>query len=472
MDAWDRSSKNLDTARGVDDMRGLLASSVIKTAAAGGSVVNKIIELEKEGNRGEGPDGSRPSALRSASAPSASDLRRSSSHEHGSGSLAPKAEASAMEVTPSRDSGKLSLSDRLANLNWKFSSTASTPSVEPDASAEPLSTQIGSSSAPALNASTSSPLEGDDMPTPKSVSTVHATDPAVTAEGTVSSLLLESMLSRFRADVPPKLLTLSSNQAASAASASERPLPASLRSPYPPLAFPPTQSRPLHVVLATSGSVASIKLPLMVKRLLSYQNVRVQVIPTKSSLHFFGKEEIATLSRRAAEKQDVRFVAGEEEPYTLTSLAAENAAASAGDSQAPSSAPLAHLWTDEDEWTSWRKVGDPILHIELRRWADIVLVAPCSANTLAKIAGGICDNLLVSSAEIITRSLACSLAQSLCLLLDIAFVVSDLLPARPLLLHAHPPLPSDEYAHVCAPAHGAPSRRRREHHRLPGTRSH
>ena len=42
------------------------------------------------------------------------------------------------------------------------------------------------------------------------------------------------------------------------------------------------------------------------------------------------------------------------------------------------------------------RIGDPILHIELRRWADIVLIAPCSANTLAKIATGICDNLVVS----------------------------------------------------------------------------
>ena len=41
-------------------------------------------------------------------------------------------------------------------------------------------------------------------------------------------------------------------------------------------------------------------------------------------------------------------------------------------------------------------IGDPILHIELRRWADVVLVAPCDANTLAKIATGICDNLVVS----------------------------------------------------------------------------
>jgi phosphopantothenoylcysteine decarboxylase len=75
------------------------------------------------------------------------------------------------------------------------------------------------------------------------------------------------------------------------------------------------------------------------------------------------------------------------------------------------------IWRDEDEWrvsiccliskllttveevtSSWQvdyKIGDPILHIELRRWADIVLVAPCSANTAAKIAGGICDNLAV-----------------------------------------------------------------------------
>ena len=55
-----------------------------------------------------------------------------------------------------------------------------------------------------------------------------------------------------------------------------------------------------------------------------------------------------------------------------------------------------NVWMDEDEWDPNYKIGDPILHIELRRWADIVLVAPCSANTLAKIAGGICDNIVTS----------------------------------------------------------------------------
>lgn len=34
------------------------------------------------------------------------------------------------------------------------------------------------------------------------------------------------------------------------------------------------------------------------------------------------------------------------------------------------------------------------MHIELRRWADALVIAPLSANTLAKAAGGACDNLL------------------------------------------------------------------------------
>ncbi|XP_013374304.1 PREDICTED: phosphopantothenoylcysteine decarboxylase isoform X2 [Chinchilla lanigera] len=42
----------------------------------------------------------------------------------------------------------------------------------------------------------------------------------------------------------------------------------------------------------------------------------------------------------------------------------------------------------------WKCRSDPVLHIELRRWADLMLVAPLDANTLGKVASGICDNLL------------------------------------------------------------------------------
>lgn len=39
-------------------------------------------------------------------------------------------------------------------------------------------------------------------------------------------------------------------------------------------------------------------------------------------------------------------------------------------------------------------MGDPVLHIDLRDWADILLVAPLSAHTLAKLAHGFCDDTL------------------------------------------------------------------------------
>ncbi|EIN12658.1 flavo protein [Punctularia strigosozonata HHB-11173 SS5] len=108
----------------------------------------------------------------------------------------------------------------------------------------------------------------------------------------------------------------------------------------------------VHVLLITTGSVASIKAPLIVSELLSYTNVKVEVVATTPSTVFFDAGAIASAGSR--------------------------------------------VWRDEDEWKAGFKIGDPILHIELRRWADVVLVAPCSANTLAKIAGGICDNLATS----------------------------------------------------------------------------
>ncbi|KIY46667.1 flavo protein [Fistulina hepatica ATCC 64428] len=107
-----------------------------------------------------------------------------------------------------------------------------------------------------------------------------------------------------------------------------------------------------HVVLITTGSVASIKAPLIVRELIRYERVKVEVVATTPSLTFFHAADIIEVGSR--------------------------------------------VWTDKDEWIDVYKIGDPILHIELRRWADVVLVAPCSANTLAKIAHGICDNLVTS----------------------------------------------------------------------------
>lgn len=57
------------------------------------------------------------------------------------------------------------------------------------------------------------------------------------------------------------------------------------------------------------------------------------------------------------------------------------------------------LHDDASEWSMWSKLGDPVLHIELRRWADVLLIAPLSADALAKLSTGVCDTLLLSVAR-------------------------------------------------------------------------
>ncbi|XP_065881213.1 phosphopantothenoylcysteine decarboxylase-like [Euphorbia lathyris] len=101
------------------------------------------------------------------------------------------------------------------------------------------------------------------------------------------------------------------------------------------------------ILLAASGSVAAIKFGNLCHCFSEWAEVRAVV--TKASLHFIDRTSL---------------------PKDIV------------------------LYTDEDEWSSWKKIGDSVLHIELRRWADIMVIAPLSANTLGKIAGGLCDNLL------------------------------------------------------------------------------
>ena len=47
-----------------------------------------------------------------------------------------------------------------------------------------------------------------------------------------------------------------------------------------------------------------------------------------------------------------------------------------------------------EEWQGWQTLGDPVLHIQLRDWADIAIVAPLAAHSLAKFATGLCDDPL------------------------------------------------------------------------------
>ncbi|ESP01250.1 hypothetical protein LOTGIDRAFT_111587 [Lottia gigantea] len=126
-----------------------------------------------------------------------------------------------------------------------------------------------------------------------------------------------------------------------------------------------------NVLIGTSGSVAALKLPLIVEQLLTLDDAEVKFVSTHHSLHFFDRQQVKC-----------------------------------------------EVLTDEDEWSRWTKRGDPVLHIELRRWADLFVIAPLDANTLAKISTGICDNLLtcVVRAWDLSKPLLFALAMNTCML--------------------------------------------------------
>lgn len=117
-----------------------------------------------------------------------------------------------------------------------------------------------------------------------------------------------------------------------------------------------------HLLLAASGSVATIKLPQVIASLEKHSNLSIRVILTKTA---------------------ARFLAGQSpEQPTVASLA---------------SAPnVDAIHMDEDEWEEPWTRDTKILHIELRRWAHLLAIVPMSANLLAKVTGGLCDNLLTN----------------------------------------------------------------------------
>ncbi len=76
--------------------------------------------------------------------------------------------------------------------------------------------------------------------------------------------------------------------------------------------------------------------------------------------------------------QDVRVILTENAQKFVTPLTVRTLAQNA-------------VYIDGAEWNH-----SNLTHIELSKWADLVLIAPLTANTLAKIAHGFADNLLTS----------------------------------------------------------------------------
>jgi phosphopantothenoylcysteine decarboxylase len=117
-----------------------------------------------------------------------------------------------------------------------------------------------------------------------------------------------------------------------------------------------------NVLLGVTGSVAAILTPALYEALKAAGH-RVKVVATQAALYFFDPAALDPADRARPERNPEVVV------------------------------------LDEDEWPGrgggrLYARGDPVLHIELRRWADVLVVAPLDANTLAKLANGVADNCL------------------------------------------------------------------------------
>lgn len=103
------------------------------------------------------------------------------------------------------------------------------------------------------------------------------------------------------------------------------------------------------IIIGITASIAAYKVPLII-RLLKKAGAEVQIIMTPAAKDFVTPLTLATLSERPV---------------------------------------LVDLFDKDDgSWSS---------HIELGLWADLMLIAPVSANTMAKMAIGIADNLLLTT---------------------------------------------------------------------------
>lgn len=104
-----------------------------------------------------------------------------------------------------------------------------------------------------------------------------------------------------------------------------------------------------HIVLGVTGSIAAYKAAFLV-RLLIKKGAEVQVVMTPSAKEFITPLTLSTLTRK----------------------------------------PVVSEFFDRRDG-SWNS------HVDLGQWADAMLIAPCTASTLGKMASGVADNMLITT---------------------------------------------------------------------------
>ncbi|MEQ9188700.1 MAG: bifunctional phosphopantothenoylcysteine decarboxylase/phosphopantothenate--cysteine ligase CoaBC [Cryomorphaceae bacterium] len=103
------------------------------------------------------------------------------------------------------------------------------------------------------------------------------------------------------------------------------------------------------ILLGVTGSIAAYKITMLVRALVK-AGADVRVVLTPSALSFVTPLTLSTLSRN----------------------------------------PVHSAYVEDEETGEWAN------HVELGKWADLMVIAPCSANTLSKMVSGACDNLLMA----------------------------------------------------------------------------
>ena len=104
-----------------------------------------------------------------------------------------------------------------------------------------------------------------------------------------------------------------------------------------------------HIVLGVTGSIAAYKAAYLV-RLLIKKGAEVQVVMTPAAKEFITPLTLSTLTRK----------------------------------------PVVSEFFDRRDG-SWNS------HVDLGQWADAMLIAPCTASTLGKMASGVADNMLITT---------------------------------------------------------------------------
>jgi phosphopantothenoylcysteine decarboxylase len=117
-----------------------------------------------------------------------------------------------------------------------------------------------------------------------------------------------------------------------------------------------------NVLLGVTGSVAAILTPSLYEA-FKQAGHQVKVVATQAARYFFDPAALDPADRERPHRDPEVVVLDEDE------------------------------WPGRDAGQLYRR-GDRVLHIELRRWADALVIAPLDANTLAKLAGGLSDNCL------------------------------------------------------------------------------